>query len=69
MYLFTVIESEVFQILTYIRQERPNEQYRNTVKEGVYINAKFAKNLLYSYKKHLTIKSLCIFYKPSTEYR
>ena len=25
--------SKVFQILTYIRQERPNERYRNTVKE------------------------------------
>ena len=32
MYSFTV-ESKVFQILTYIRQERPNEQYRNTVKD------------------------------------
>ena len=27
------VKSEVFQILTYIRQERPNEQYRNTVKD------------------------------------
>ena len=27
---FTV-KSKVFQILTYIREERPNEQYRNTV--------------------------------------
>ena len=25
--------SEVFQILTYMRQERPNERYRNTVKD------------------------------------
>ena len=32
MYSFTV-KSKVFQILTYIRQERPNEQYRNTVKD------------------------------------
>ena len=32
MYSFTV-ESKVFQILTYIRQERPNKQYRNTVKD------------------------------------
>ena len=27
------LKSKVFQILTYIRQERPNEQYRNTVKD------------------------------------
>ena len=33
-------------------------------KTGVYINAKFAINLHYSYKKNLGIKSLCIFYKP-----
>ena len=26
-------KSKVFQILTYIRKERPNEQYRNTVKD------------------------------------
>ena len=32
MYSFTV-KSKVFQILTYIRQERPNEQYSNTVKD------------------------------------
>ena len=33
MYSFTV-KSKVFQILTYIiRQERPNERYRNTVKD------------------------------------
>ena len=32
MYSFTV-KSEVFQILTYIRQERPNERYRNTKKD------------------------------------
>ena len=32
MYSFTV-KYKVFQILTYIRQERPNEQYRNTVKD------------------------------------
>ena len=30
----------------------------------VYINAKFAINSLYSYKKTLAIKSLCIFHKP-----
>ena len=27
------LKSIVFQILTYIRQERPNERYRNTVKD------------------------------------
>ena len=27
------LKSKVFQLLTYIRQERPNEQYRNTVKD------------------------------------
>ena len=27
----SAVKSKVFQILTYIRQERPNEQYRNTV--------------------------------------
>jgi len=32
VYSFTV-KSKVFQILTYIRQERPNEQYRNNVKD------------------------------------
>ena len=32
MYSFTV-KSKVFQILTYHRQERPNEQYRNTVND------------------------------------
>ena len=32
MYSFTV-KSKVFQILTYIRQERPNERYRNTRKD------------------------------------
>ena len=32
VYSFTV-KSKDFQILTYIRQERPNEQYRNTVKD------------------------------------
>ena len=32
MYSFTV-KSKVFQILTYVRQERPNERYRNTVKD------------------------------------
>ena len=33
MYSFT-FKSQVFQIiLTYIRRERPNEQYRNTVKD------------------------------------
>ena len=32
VYLFTVT-SKVFQILTCIRQERPNQRYRNTVKE------------------------------------
>ena len=34
MFSFTV-KSEVFQILTYLklRQERPNEQYRNTEKD------------------------------------
>ena len=31
---------------------------------GVDINAKFAINLHYSYKKNLAIKSLCVFYKP-----
>ena len=30
MYSFTV-KSKVFQLLTYIRKERPNEQYCNTV--------------------------------------
>ena len=30
MYSFA-FKSKVFQILTYIRQERPNEQYHNTV--------------------------------------
>ena len=32
MYSFTV-KSQVFHILTHIRQERPNEQYRNTAKD------------------------------------
>ena len=32
MYLFAV-KTKVFQILTYIRQGRPNEQYRNTVRD------------------------------------
>ena len=32
MYSFTV-NSKVLQILTYIRQERLNERYRNTVKD------------------------------------
>ena len=32
MYSFTV-KFKIFQILTYIRQERPNEQYRNAVKD------------------------------------
>ena len=32
MYSFTV-KSKVFQILTYIRQERPNERHRNTMKD------------------------------------
>ena len=32
MYSFTV-KSKFFQMLTYIRQETPNEQYRNTVKD------------------------------------
>ena len=32
MYSFTV-KSKVFQILTYIRQEKPNERYRNTRKD------------------------------------
>ena len=32
MYSFAV-KSKVFQILTYIRQERPNERYCNTVKD------------------------------------
>ena len=32
MYSFTV-KSKVFQILTYIREERPNERYRNSVKD------------------------------------
>ena len=32
MYSFTV-KSKVFQTLTCIRQERPSEQYRNTVKD------------------------------------
>ena len=32
MYSFTV-KSKLFQILTYHRQERPNEQYRNTVND------------------------------------
>ena len=27
------LKSKVFQVLTYIRQERPNERYRNTVKD------------------------------------
>ena len=31
--VFICLKSKVFQILTYIRQERPNEQYRNTVKD------------------------------------
>ena len=26
-----IVKCKVFQILTYIRKERPNEQYRNTV--------------------------------------
>ena len=37
---------------------------RRTARMGVYINAKFAINLHYSYKKNFAIKSLCIFYKP-----
>ena len=32
MYSFTV-KSKVFQLLTYIREERPNERYRNSVKD------------------------------------
>ena len=32
MYSFT-LKSKVFQILTYIRKERPNEQYCNAVKD------------------------------------
>ena len=32
VYSFTV-KSKVFQIVTYFRQEEPNEQYRNTVKD------------------------------------
>ena len=39
-------------------------EFTNGLSLGVYINAKFAINLLYSYKKNLAIKSLCIFYKP-----
>ena len=35
MYLLTV-KSKVFQILTYIRHERPTERYRNTVKDGFF---------------------------------
>ena len=37
MFSFTV-KSKVFQILTYIRQERPNEQYRNTVMDLLFPN-------------------------------
>ena len=38
MYSFT-FKSKVFQIiLTYIRRERPNEQYRNTVKDLLLLN-------------------------------
>ena len=37
MYSFTV-KFKVFQILTYITQERPNEQYRNTVKDPLLPN-------------------------------
>ena len=33
MYSLTV-KSKVFQILTYIRHKRPNERYRNTVKDS-----------------------------------
>ena len=32
MYSF-IVKSKVFQILTYIRQGRPNEEYRNIVKD------------------------------------
>ena len=32
MYSFTV-KSKVFKILTYVRQERPNRRYRNTMKD------------------------------------
>ena len=35
MYSLTV-KSKVFQILTYIRHERPTERYRNTVKDGFF---------------------------------
>ena len=38
--------------------------FADLVLRGVYINAKFAINLHYSYKQNLAIKSLCIFYKP-----
>ena len=34
---------------------------------GVHINAKFAINLLHSYKKHSAIKSLCIFFQPRVQ--
>ena len=37
VYSFAV-KSKVFQILTYIRQERPNEQYCNTVKDLLLLN-------------------------------
>ena len=37
VYSFTV-KSKVFQIFTYIRQERPNERYRNTVKDLLLLN-------------------------------
>ena len=35
VYLLTV-KCKVFQILTYIRHERPTERYRNTVKDGFF---------------------------------
>ena len=37
MYSFTV-KSKVFQTLTYIRQERANEQYCNTMKDLLLLN-------------------------------
>ena len=43
MYSFTV-KSKVFQILTYIRQERPNEQFRNTMKDLLLLNTVSQKN-------------------------
>ena len=43
MYSFTV-KSKVFKILTYVRQERPNERYRNTVKDLLLPNTVTQKN-------------------------